>query len=259
MSKAFSALLFWEPEVKEPEQPEGLTAGPLFSVAYSSSTESTTATWLGSNKNTHVHPILLDFFAELCKEGDHFDPNIDLLCYTEYVLSKNGKTFPLRSHPNYRGDGHWFDFVMVRFEWEADSGSVLPSFNDFPAKILCLFRGTPTEDDPSPVMAVVHPCTYITTQGKRGSLATTEEQRIKKTWKTHLCERWCLETKAHPTKGGDWEAPKLYAVPVASILHPIFAVEETPGLLEATETPLYCWVAKDRRSQWSNMFPLPNS
>jgi hypothetical protein len=31
------------------------------------------------------------------------------------------------------------------------------------------------------------------------------------------------------------------------------------GLLEATESPLYCWVAKDRRSQWSKMFPLPNS
>ena len=170
-----------------------------------------------------------------------------------------GKPSPSVPIPTIGGRAIGYFFVMVRFEWDADSNSVLPTFNDFPAKILCLFRGTPTDDDPNPVMAVAHPCTYITTQGKRGSVVVTEEERIRKTWKTYLCERWYLETKAHPTKGGDWEAPKLYAVPIASILHPIFAVEETPGLLEATKSPLYCWVAMDRHSQWSKMFPLPNS
>ena len=85
-----------------------------------------------------------------------------------------------------------------------------------------------------------------------------EKNRKDHLLKTHLCERWTLETRRHKTRGGIWESPKLYAVPVESILHPIFAVEETPGMHEATDKPLFCWVVKDHQTQWSKMFPLPD-
>jgi hypothetical protein len=56
-----------------------------------------------------------------------------------------------RVHPNYRGDGPWYDFVLVEFQLELDVGfqPFVNENNKYPTKLLGFYRSLPNDGDNS--------------------------------------------------------------------------------------------------------------
>ena len=91
-------------------------SSPSFVIDHDDIAKGCSFRWLGSNKNVRVHPAVLSFFA---KEWESLVGNAMqfIECYTEFS-HKAGSRF--RAHPNYRDEGAWYDWALVRFVSDGD-------------------------------------------------------------------------------------------------------------------------------------------
>jgi hypothetical protein len=74
---------------------------------------------------------------------------------------------------------------------------------------------------------------------------------------THLCSRWQLSMK-HGSSQDEVRVnvPELYSVSAKDLKSPVLVFEENPGLCELWQGKWYVWSVRDRKTEWSHMFPL---
>lgn len=195
----------------------------------------------------HLHPSLEDF---LCREYCNVRGHVHIECFPE-VKHSSGVTF--RSHPNYRSEGPWTDWAMVRWDVEggvdADSQEVQQECafgqNMYPAKILCFVRVTDEyseEMDASgsssgrseTIEAVVHSC-----------------EASDRSADSLIAERWTLEYDRKTNR------PKYRAVPLQALTQCIFVVEECPGMHEIQPDNPDVLVVLDNCLHWPKKFLEP--
>jgi hypothetical protein len=109
-----------------------------------------------------------------------------LHCKTEYRLQGPGYECLYRAHPNYQGEGAYYDWAMINFE----------GHRDYPCQILLFYQ----KDDPvnkeatgkvtSGIHAIINSC--IAREG-------TSSERMKNMQETRLWTRWELESVMGPT------------------------------------------------------------
>jgi hypothetical protein len=228
----------------------------LFEITFSAN-QFTGSKWNGTGKgHTTVHPIITKWFCEDQRLRGYQE---NVLGWTEYIRDNHR----FRSHPNYRSNGSWYDWVMVRYEDEIEHSTISPPtkrqrvenvtgassqeedpeddrYPDtyFPAKILCFFRD-PVDGE---LNALVHTCEYSD-----------------HTQDSVLCEVWELEFEVHTIRGTTEAYPTLRAVPVSSFDEPVLVLQEMPGLLESVDpiaNPYYkrCILVKNRERHWPSKF-----
>jgi hypothetical protein len=74
---------------------------------------------------------------------------------------------------------------------------------------------------------------------------------------THLCSRWQLSMKRGSSQDEvRVNVPELYLVSAKDLKSPVLVFEENPGLCESWRGKQYVWSVRDRRTEWSHMFPL---
>jgi hypothetical protein len=74
---------------------------------------------------------------------------------------------------------------------------------------------------------------------------------------THLCSHWQLSMKRGSSQDEvRVNVPKLYLVSAKDLKSPVLVFEEHPGLCESWRGKRYVWSVRDRRTEWSHMFPL---
>jgi hypothetical protein len=74
---------------------------------------------------------------------------------------------------------------------------------------------------------------------------------------THLCSRWQLSMKRGSSQDEvRVNIPELYSVSAKDLQSPVLVFEENPGLCESWQGKRYVWSVRDRRTEWSHMFPL---
>jgi hypothetical protein len=74
---------------------------------------------------------------------------------------------------------------------------------------------------------------------------------------THLCSHWQLSMKRGSSQDEvRVNVPKLYSVSTKDLKIPVLVFEENPGLFESWQGKRYVWSVRDRRTKWSQMFPL---
>jgi hypothetical protein len=75
---------------------------------------------------------------------------------------------------------------------------------------------------------------------------------------THLCS-CCLQLSMKCGSSQDEvrvNVPELYSVSAKALKSPVLVFEENPGLCESWQGKWYVWSVRDRRTEWSHMFPL---
>jgi hypothetical protein len=74
---------------------------------------------------------------------------------------------------------------------------------------------------------------------------------------THLCSCWQLSMK-HGSSQDEVRVNvlELYLVSAKDLKSPNLVFEENPGLRESWQGKRYVWLVRDRRTEWSHMFPL---
>jgi hypothetical protein len=74
---------------------------------------------------------------------------------------------------------------------------------------------------------------------------------------THLCSHWQLFMKRGSSQDEvRVNVPKLYSVSAKDLKSPVIVFEENLGLCESWRGKRYVWSVRDRRTEWSHMFPL---
>ena len=170
-------------------------------------------------------------------------------CYTEF-LHKDGVTF--WAHPNYRDEGPWYDWAMVRFEE-----------GDFPCRILLFYEkmedtsvSTSSEDtdidggsdNQSSIHVIVQAVTY------RGEVLLQADRTWRnKVQESNLCTRWLLDMDR--TRDGT-NYPSPYSAPADMIQENTMVAEEEPGLCESWTGDRCIWHVKNRETHWTRLFPL---
>jgi len=206
---------------------------PSFTLEYSPAAEGCTFRWLGANKSVQVHRVVLSYFEREWATVVGLESNA-LNCFTE-LIHKGGATF--RAHPNYRGDGPWYDWAFVRFV-EEETGKQ----EDFPCRILLFYKA---EDGSTRAIVQATDCLKV----------ESEEKRKNKIMETRLCKRWMLDSEeAQGAKNRS--LPSLYSVDVDTIQNNVLVVEEEPGLCESWEGDRYIWTVSEREAQWPLLFPV---
>jgi hypothetical protein len=200
--------------------------------------------WLGS-KATDVHPLVVNWFQDNWDflVGDDDENNIKYIqCWTEFV----NKGIRYKCHPNYQGDGPFYDYASVTFQYQNTTTE-----EDFPSKLLCFFKHPLTKE----ILVLANMC---------GQLTGTNEDRHKKRHTMRLCHRRVLESTVWKKRTRSQEAvskPKLVASSATSCLNGMLNVkEEVPGLHESFKgTKKHgVWVIKERKREWPKLF-LPES
>jgi hypothetical protein len=79
---------------------------------------------MANNKAVQVHPVILWWMSRNWNiEVVSADHGSILWLFTEYWQQGTGFEHTYRAHPDYHGDGPWYDWTMVKFE----------NFGDYPA------------------------------------------------------------------------------------------------------------------------------
>jgi hypothetical protein len=88
--------------------------------------------------------------SKVCRLGDVFEYRTEALI--------QGKRYWV--HPNYRGDGPWYDFVLVEFQLELDVGfqPLVDENNKYPAKLLGFYRSLTSDGEESTDFQVLAHC-----------------------------------------------------------------------------------------------------
>ena len=172
-----------------------------------------------------IHPIVTRFFSDIAiappphpdsfRLPFHGDNKNDILVhgYTEY---RRGDLF-VRSHPNYRSNGAWYDWVLAEFDVIEPNGH--ESVQRFPCKVISLFADPETREP----RALVHCATSI----DPGSESVV------------ICERWLMEyTQPYRHGGGTWHVhPIIRCVRCSSFLKTLMVIETERKLSESVLLP----------------------
>ena len=162
-----------------------------------------------------IHPALLNYFREEIEHSDKSFTRVQKIeCFTEY--ERDSVLF--RAHPHYQSNGEWYDWVMLKCQYDDDSYGRRQRKNarnkgafgrDFyPTKLLCFFR----HPEDGSIRAVGHCC------------AANPHQND-----SQLFERWELQCD----KNG---YPILWDFSVDGFGERVLVVEDHPGLFEYTPT-----------------------
>ena len=170
--------------------------------------------WLSKNKvagHRQLHPALIDYLREEIEHSDDAFSRIRKLeCFTEY--KRNGVLF--RAHPNYQSNGEWYDWVMIKCDYDNSSfgrkqrknarGLGFHGDDFYPTKLLCFYR----HPENGSIRAIGHCCT-----------ANNHKEDSK------LFERWELQYDQNGY-------PVLWDFPTDSFGERVLVVEDHPGLFE---------------------------
>jgi hypothetical protein len=206
--------------------------------------------WEGSNKLVQMHPSILwwmasNWWREVVSHGH----GTILHCKTEYEIKGPGYERLYRAHPNYQGEGAFYDWAMVKFE---DDG-------DYPARILLFYqKHQPIIDEQTGnvtscgIHAIINSCVlrHDSSCERRGKMN-----------ETRLCSRWELESVPRSRLDGQQyqrgkrpNIPLMRSVPVETLQEHVYVVEEHPGLEEEWIGSRFVWTMNDQRSEWSKVF-----
>jgi hypothetical protein len=214
--------------------------------------------WLSTKttkRHVEVHPLILTWFRQCYRETrkrirNNEDPESAHLipqqkqfeCYTSY--KKDGVTY--RAHPNFRSEGEWYDWVMVRCDEDpkneaAKNREQLHEEGLYPCKILAFFDAVGVNGQKG-IHALVHRGNY--------------PKKVYPSDKSVLIQTWAKEYSLNNDRKE--RKPKLRLVGVDSFVSPVLVVEETPGLVESIQARKYkeqlVFVVSDRDSFWSSKF-----
>jgi hypothetical protein len=188
------------------------------------------------------------------------DPEYQLVIpiYTELVLPSNGQqhTIRLRAHPNYRGGGPWYDYVMVNYEYEDEFQGC------FPARCACFFqvpREVPGDQlrmslsfqHTQEILALVQESEYQTESQQQCSSRICEKYTLQSTSTSPSTPRYaklscvthtCFSDGAYAFDAdlGRFSGPydPLTKLPTGTSRHPAFDIV----------------LVKDRRDKWARSF-----
>jgi hypothetical protein len=172
--------------------------------------------------------------------------------FTEY---KRDKT-TLRAHPNYRGNGLWYDWAMVEYapldldlnratSVTQEIESAYPP-GSYPAKILAFSRSKE-----GTIMAIIHTC-----ESKEHS---SDDSCLTEQWYMEYkqCTINAYDPRSDTTKRKLVRKPVLRIVEADTLRDRVYVVEDSPGLRESLsskeETSLVVLV-KDRKQYWPKYF-----
>ena len=223
--------------------------------------------------NRDIHPAVLQWFVNNRSE----DGKLSYDCYTS--LHRNEDTY--RAHPNFRSAGPWYDWAMVDFGGDCvdgDSNEMNVSLDEsdgmedgaavhvsdgkkdmhwfdrhygltsmYPCKILCFFEDEVRDSDGNVSVvdkALVHSADF------------TPATKAKFRPRCALTESFTLEfVKA---KNSLYQVPLLSCVDIDSVGHPVFVVEELPGVKETVLTKDVCRyrvnLVSDRTRDWTSEY-----
>ncbi len=207
-----------ETDLPEPGQRTGPVGNPKYRIHLQSS-GAPIVQWLTKKEilgNCDIHPLVLDYFHnEFAEHPDKF-PGGYVDCYTEHLFDGD----LLRAHPNFRSNGHWYDWTTVLFDVdneETESSAYCHyGHNQFPSKVLCFWIDNMTTRDMglSGVKALIH-----------------STKRFDKKASSALCEIWEVDMDTH---GRNHLKPIVLCVDVESMSgHRLFVAEESPGIRES--------------------------
>jgi len=190
-----------------------------------------TARWRGCVEDRkgqrEIHPLVTRFFSDrTVMPNQHHDGfrlpiehcddlhDIKVHGYTEY---QRGNLF-VRSHPNYRSNGAWYDWVLASFKVTEPNGQ--ESLQRFPCKVISLFADPQTSEP----WALVHSATAI----DPGSESVV------------ICERWLMEyTQPWGYGDGTWHVhPVIRCVRCSSFIKTLMVLETDRKLSESVELPI---------------------
>jgi hypothetical protein len=191
--------------------------------------------WL-TKKRTVVPEVVVEFIGEIMETEGLESLNM----FTEIIHKK--KTY--RAHPNYRNDGPWYDWAMVRYEpshedleraernLEHQIESAYPP-GYYPAKLLGYFMLNEN------LHCVIH-CT---------------ETKISSVNDSCLTERWNLEYNTHQRRNRDMRTTPLFRhCEVECIEDRVFVVEESPGVWADLQNMSSSVVMVKHKSKWKDYF-----
>jgi hypothetical protein len=151
------------------------------------------------------------------------------------------------AHPNYCNEVPWQDWANVSFGQDEQG-----VFRTVPSRILFFYIHHFVDDNgdqSDEIRALVQTCDYQEVGIDRARQLHMEE--------THLCSRWQLSMKRGSSQDEvRVNVPKLYSVSAKDLKSPVLVFEENPGLCELWGGKWYVWSVRDRKTQWSHMFPL---
>jgi hypothetical protein len=151
-----------------------------------------------------------------------------------------------RTHPNYRGEGPWYDFVEVQFDLEGaiDYNVTVDDHSRYPAKLLGFYRliSDPGEVD-TEFLVLAHCVQYQTLESEIYNA------------RSHLVRPWLYEVKAGINPPPMYRTIGSVRTDVMVKQH-IFGVEEIPGFHPRYPTDLdkRLLVLSDMRTEWPNVF-----
>ena len=205
---------------------EGTVGGSHFHILVEAESEGSRRTKIictrvDSRKKAHrlqllLPPSLLHHFKSIGRMGDMFEVR------TEAVM--DGVRY--RSHPNYRGQGPWYDFIQVQFRDDeiALDNTIFPDDNMmYPAKLACFYRIC-DELNTQPFSVLAHCAAFQ-------PLLSPIYKR-----KTLLTRSWYY--KVTTTQDPKPVYTVVGTVTERDVIGHIFAIEETPGFQETYRTSI---------------------
>jgi hypothetical protein len=202
-------------------------------------------TRLNSRKKPHSLQIslpqpILNYFKRLGRFNTIFEYR------TEAVIQ--GTRY--RAHPNYQGQGPWYDFAMVEFEHPPPDPELYVDDNNlYPAKLLGFYRlvtnrpiiGDSLEDNDFSVLAHCGGYQHLNSEiYNRRSI---------------LVRPWLYEVSGGNNPRPDYQVAGTVKTHV-NVKYHIFAVEETPGFQErySDDESRRFLVLSDMRTEWPRVF-----
>jgi len=198
-----------------------------------------------------IHPVVLWWMAgrwhdEVVAEGH----GTVLHCKTECRYLGPGDERLYRAHPNYQGNGEWYDWAMVKFG----------THGYFPSRILLFYRkhdpvvdeatGTVTS---SGLHAIIHTCKY-----REGTSAERKERfhetRLRSRWVAESMPKPVVTIPAHRRSSPRPRVPVFRSVPVETLDEHVYVIEESPGMAEEWIGDKVVWAMHDQRTVWSKTF-----
>jgi hypothetical protein len=198
-------------------------------------------TCINSRKKAHSLQIdlpatILQHFKSIGRLGDVFEYR------TEALIQGNR----YRVHPNYRGDGPWYDFVLVEFQLELDVGfqPFVDENNKYPAKLLGFYRSLTSDGEESTNFHVLAHCV----QYQRLNSEIYSRRSL-------LQQSWLYEVTAGVNPRPLYRTLGIVKSDIGVRGH-IFAVEENPSFHERyhTEEEKRIIVISDARKEWPSIF-----
>jgi hypothetical protein len=191
---------------------------------------SCTAHLTGMNPSTQIHPIILSWLAHNWEIEIRSDQD-SIECYMEMKV-KEGPTY--HAHPNYCNEGPWQDWAKVSFRQDEQG-----VFQMVPSRILLFYIHHFVDDNgeqSDEIRALVQTCDYQVGSDHARWLRTMKRGSSQDEVRVNI--------------------PKLYLVSAKDLKSPVLVFEENPGLCESWRGKQYVWSVRDRRTEWSHMFPL---